>query len=64
MTGMRKILIEAREQLCLLICCCVTFITGKNPTYAQAIIKVFVHNTVHCVKLLLHCVVAVFAVYE
>ena len=26
--------------------------TGKNPTYPQAIIKVFAHNTVHCVKLL------------
>ena len=24
--------------------------TGKNPTYAQAIIKVFAHNTVYCVS--------------
>ena len=24
--------------------------TGKNPTYAQAKIKLFSHNTVYCVK--------------
>ena len=24
--------------------------TGKNPTYAQAIIKVFAHNTRYCVE--------------
>ena len=29
--------------------------TGKNPTYAQAIIKVFAHNTVYCVKLASCC---------
>ena len=34
--------------------------TGKNPTYAQAIIKVFAHNTVYCVSsssFLLFCAV-------
>ena len=30
-------------------------ITGKNPTYAQAKIKLCVHNTVYCVKAAFSC---------
>ena len=29
--------------------------TGKNPTYAQAKIKLFAHNTVYCVKAAFCC---------
>ena len=29
--------------------------TGKNPTYAQAKIKLFAHNTVYCVKAAFSC---------